>query len=227
ERNRKPAGTRKADIIRQVQEIDPCVPIWDVIADQHEMATAGKRVGCKDEFDRLFACAEALRSEPKIRRLLEYGSSEVSIFSDDPETGVPVKARLDWLNDDYILDRKTFKQKHGKAIDQSIADTTWYEGYVRQAYFSATMHSLATGRRKPLPVVIAFVESDPPHEVRLKELRPSGPMGPNLYWQRSQVDVRHFCRIWADYMERFGEKPWRPENDIEPLLDEEIRALAY
>jgi hypothetical protein len=224
---RKPSGTRKADLIRQVQEIDPCVPIWDVIDAEHEAATAGKRVGCKDEFDRLFAAADALRNEPEIRSILRSGESEVSLFAEDPDTGVPLKGRLDWLSDDCILDVKTFKQKYGKSIDQSIADTIWYEGYARQAYLYSTLQKWVTGRSKPIRFVFAFVESDPPHEVRLKELRPSCYSGPNLYWERSRIEVRHFCGVWAEHMNRYGEKPWRTEQKAEPLLDEEIRQLAY
>lgn len=222
-----PKGTRKADIICQVQSIDPNVPIWDLIDEADEANTAGKRVGCKEEFSRLFAAAEALRGEPEIQSIMQGGESEVSLFAEDPQTGVPLKGRLDWLTDNCILDLKTFKQKHGKSIDQSIADTIWYEGYARQAYLYSTLHKWVTGRAKPIRFVLAFVESDPPHEVRLRELRPFSYSGANLYWERSRIEVCHFCEMWAKYMTKFGEKPWRTEQKTEPLLDEEIRQLAY
>jgi hypothetical protein len=207
-RDRKitPKGTRKDQIIEQVRAVDPTVPIWDLIQDECDASNAGKRIGCKAEFERVRAAAEALRSEPVIADILRNGEPEVSLFAEDPQTGVPLKARLDWLSDNYILDLKTFKQKHGKSIDQSVADAIYYEGYFRQAYIYATLHQQITGRSRPLPVVMAFVESEPPHEVRIKELRPSNHGAINVYWQRARIDVQDYCFLWDKCMREFGER---------------------
>lgn len=226
-RNIAPKGTRKDQLIQQVKSVSPSVPIWDVIQDECDAANTGKRVGCKAEFDRLRGAADALLAEPKLREILRNGEPEVSLFGNDPTTGIPLKARLDWISDDYILDLKSFFQKRGKSIDQSVADAIYYEGYFRQAYFYATMHQQITGRSKPLPVVMAFVESEPPHEVRLRELRPFNHGVMNVYWQTAALDVRHYCSLWDKFMREFRDNPWRSTQQIDPLIDEEMRGLVF
>lgn len=226
-RGKKASGTRKAELIQQILDVDSEAPIWSLLEERHAANTEGKHVCKKEELRRILECAEALRREPAVRAILSDGEPEVSIFAEDPQTGVPLKGRLDWLAKDCILDLKTFTQTRGKSIDQTVSDAIWYEGYARQAYLYATIHKLVSGRQKPLKFVMAFVESDPPHEVRIRELSPSCMAGPNLYWQRSQVEVRHFCQLWAECMDKFGTAPWRSDRKIEPLIDEEIKALAY
>lgn len=230
DKGQTPKGTRKADLIQQVRAVDPYVQIWDELCAEHESATSGKMLCLKEDWDRLWGAAEALKREPKLREILSDGEPEVALFANDPETGIPLKAKLDWLSQNCILDLKTFSQKRGKSIDESVADAIFYEGYYRQAFFYSTLHQLVTGATKPLKFVMAFVESVPPHEVRIKQLRPTRGLGDssmNLYWQRAKVEVRNLSSLWARCMEEFSERPWRSEQPIEPLIDEDIRQLAY
>lgn len=227
ERGCKTKSTRKADLIRDVQLLDPSVPIWDVLVEEDRRANENKVVVCRAEFERLSATAEALLSEPRVRSILSAGEPEVSITSKDPASGTPVKGRLDWLSDDFILDVKTFTQKRGKSIDQTIADAIFYEAYYRQAYLYTTMHQRVTGRKKAARFVMAFVESEPPHEVRIREFRPTTDGDMNVYWSRAQIEVRNFCQLWMSCVKRFGERPWREEQSIDPLMDEEMRMLAF
>lgn len=223
----KDSGTRKTELISQVRDVDSSVPIWDVICEGSLANAAGKRSISKSEFERIQNAADALLGEPQLREILRGGESEVSILTDDPKNGTPWKARLDWVSDVCILDIKTFTQKRGKSIDESVADAIYYETYYRQAFFYSTIHQRITSRKKPAKFVMAFVESDPPHEVRIKELRPATDGVMNVYWSRAQIEVNHYSRLWAMFMREYGEKPWRVEQKIEVLLDEEMRALAY
>lgn len=227
ERNCKTKSVRKDDLIRDVQAIDATVPIWDVLVEEDRRNNEGKIVLCKSEFQRLSNAADALLAEPRLRSILASGEPEVSLVSHDPISGTPLKARLDWVSDDFILDLKTFSQKRGKSIDQTIADAIFWEGYYRQAFLYTTMHQRITGRKKAARFVMAFVESDPPHEVRLREFRPTTDGVMNVYWSRAQLEVNSYCQLWMQYVRRFGEKPWREEQRIEVLLDEEMRALAF
>src|SRR5690606_3432102 len=44
--------------------------------------------------------ADAVREDPDARSLLDQpGHAEVSLFATDPETGVEIRGRLDWLPD--------------------------------------------------------------------------------------------------------------------------------
>lgn len=222
----KPSGTRKSEVIQQAQSMDRSVPIWDVLEARHFATNGGKTFFEKADWTRLANAAAALRREPKVQEILQAGDAEVSVFAPDPSTGIPLKGRLDWANKKYILDLKTFTQKRGKSIDQSVADAIFYEGYYRQAYLYSTLHRLVVPDVKPR-YIMAFVESNEPHEVRIKELRSTMHGVANVYWQRAAIEVRHFCEVWAKCMNEFGEKPWRHDREIEALDDMEMKGMAF
>lgn len=225
-----PKGTRKAGWIEQVQAVDPNWPIFDVIAERHATEHAGKVMFGLDDWLRIDRAKSALLNEPRLQGILSEGRAEVSIMAEDPEFGIPLKARLDWVTPTATLDIKTFSQTRGKSIDKTVTDAIWYEGYNRQAYFYTWMRTLLGGwdLKKQWPTfVLAFVESDEPHEVRLRALRPTTAGQPNLYWERARLEVRALMRRYADYWNKYGEQPWRDQQEVAPLIDDEIPQLAW
>jgi PDDEXK-like uncharacterized protein DUF3799 len=223
----QPRGTRKAEVIAQVQVISSEVPILDVLRERHATEHAGKEIYSAEDWALIKGSAEALANEPEVQRILKVGISEVALFATDPDTGVPLKSRIDWLHPELTFDLKTFSQQRGKSIDRSVADAIWYEGYFRQAFMYNYVRSLQPGEPKYRDFVIAFVESEPPHEIRIKVLRPKTGTEPNLYWIQAQLECRSLIRLYADCLERFGDKPWRTEAKADPLLDEDMKALSY
>jgi hypothetical protein len=149
----------------------------------------------------------------------------------DKETGVLLKARMDWVAPKRTLDLKTFSATRGKSIDKCVTDAIFYECYYRQAYFYSLIRSMqegGSGNAQTAPeFVMVFVESDRPYEVRIRSLLPKCAGNVNLYWERARVECRSLIRVYADYSERFGAKPWRLEQDVEPLMDEEMPQLAW
>jgi hypothetical protein len=171
--------------------------------------------------------AEALAVEPALQKMLATGTSEVEYFVTDRETGVNLKSKMDWVAPGLILDLKTFSASRGKSIDRAVADAIWNEKYYRTAYFYRHVRMLADTSDKRPDFVLAFVESEEPHEVRIKVLRPTTAGQPNMYWMRAKVEVDGMIRRYAEYIEKFGDKPWRDEATAEPLIDEEMPGLAY
>ena len=163
-------------------------------------------ISCAD-FDRIAGCTEALKSEPRLAKVLETGQPEVELFWDDCDTGVPCKCRLDWLAPDFILDLKTFQQKARKSIDESVADAIWWEGYLRQGFFYTdgemldrlTLQGGGTAVKKPF--LFAFVESEPPHEVRLRRFQ----FGDSLYYKQTELEVRRLIELYAECKLTYGE----------------------
>lgn len=228
-----PKGTRKQDVIAQVQALAadlpndaPPVHIFDVIERQQFAANQGKVTFKKADWLRIYRAAASLQSEPRVREIMREGAAEVPMFATDELTGVRLKARMDWVAPDCILDLKTFSQKRGKSIDKSIADAIFYEGYYRQAY----LYSLIRGWPKTFggEFVIAFVESEEPHEVRIRSLRPKVGGEVCLYWERARIEVRELIRLFDECVRHFGiDKPWRYAQEIDPLTDEDMKAMVW
>lgn len=220
-----PRGTRKDEVIKQVHSVDPTVPILEVLERQHAEENAGKTFLSIEDWARVENMAEALISEPKLAAILADGEAEVSLFCTDQETGAPLKSRLDFRGPKHIVDLKTFTCRKGKSIDRTVADAIWHEQYYRQAYFYCMLDRIVTGKRREF--IFAFVESDEPYEVRLKGIGPNSEGSVNLYWERARHEVRGFINIYADYMNRFGESPWRFEQEITALSDEDVPQAGY
>lgn len=224
ERGIKAKGTLKAEVIAQAQAYDAEAPILDVLIAQHLEKHAGKTILTKDEYLRVTRAAGALLEEPKLQQLLSVGDPEVEVFAKDPETGVQLKARMDWVAPNLILDLKTFSQREGKTIDKSISDAIYFQKYYRTAYF----YSLMRGWPKwDGQFIIPFVESTEPYEVRIRALRPKFGGDVNIWWERARLECRALIRTYADYMERFGDKPWWEPQQITELEDREMPGMAF
>lgn len=219
-----PRGTKKADLIAQVQGVDSNVPILEVIERDHAASNSGKTILDSEVYSRVVGATESLAAEPKFVDLMDDAQSEVAVWAVDEESGTPLKGKLDWLTPTAIVDLKTFTQRRGKSIDQSVVDAIAYEGYFRQAYLYLRLYRQVTKSNRRF--IFAFVESEPPHEVRLREMKPTQYGASALWWQKSQIETRHFCHIWSDYFNEFGEQPWRRQQGIEDVLDEELRMVA-
>ncbi len=225
EAGRTPKGTKKAELIAQVQEVSRDIPILEVLEREYAELHRGKIFLRHDDWWRARRAADALHNEAEVRDILSDGRAEVAMFANDIITGVHLKARMDWVRPSLTFDIKTFSQKRGKSIDESIADALYYEGYLRQAWFYTYMRGIL--RHGSPEFVFAFVESEPPFEVRIKKLRPRGPAVDNLYWSSARIQAQGLIGLYADCMKRFGERPWREPREIEVLEDEHIRQLAY
>jgi hypothetical protein len=226
DKGHKPVGGRKIDLIQQTLSIDPHAKIFDVLAAVDEDANKGKVRLSKDDWLRVHRASDALLDEPALHPILhdDNGESEVPLFVRDPNTGANLKAKLDWVTPSITLDIKTFSQQRGKSIDRCVHDAIYYEHYNWQAYLYTTIRAIH-GDHKPR-YVMAFVESDEPYEVRLKELRPTRGE-PCLYWVKAEMEVKRLITLYADCVKRFGNKPWRTEREIEILLDDDIPQSAF
>jgi hypothetical protein len=217
-----------ASALAFMRETGDSVPI---LADEQKrfFALHGHKTVLKvEEWERIAGMARALAEEPALRPILAKGKAEVSIVAEDPETGVLLKARLDWMAPRFILDLKTFTQKRGVSIDKSIGDAIYYERYWVQAYFYDYVRRLATGEKAgEFDFVFAFVESDQPHETRIKSLLPKIGGNVNLFWETARHEVQARIRQYANYLSKYGDNPWRDPQKIENLTDADVRQFAY
>lgn len=222
----KPKGTKKDDVIAQILATHEPVLIFDLIDRRITEENQGKTVLPAEMWDRMAGCLRALRQEPTVMALVSEGEPEVPLFAKDKKTGVTLKCKLDWKAPKVTVDLKTFVQKLGKSIDKSVTDAIWYEGYHRQGCFYTHLRELLGEKRTDY--VNVFVESEEPHEVRVRALRPTTAGQPNLYWMRAKSEIDALTWKYADCMKRFGDKPWLDAQEVNPLLDDELpAALAW
>jgi hypothetical protein len=232
DKGEKPKGTRKDEVIAQaldlMKRLGEEVPILQVEQARFAARNQGKTILKPDEWERLAGMTRALIEESALRPILAKGKSEQTLVARDPETGVFLKARLDWMAPRHTLDLKTFSVKRGGSIDKAICDAIWFEKYYVQMYFYDLVRRLATGSgHDRIDHVLALVESDQPHETRIKLIQPKTGGSLNLLWETARIEARSLIRLYANCLAKYGDEQWRDPQDIHVLADEDIKALAY
>lgn len=214
---------RKDDLIAWMRMQWPSLPILDVLSARHAAQNVGKQMFKIEDWNRLAGMALALADEPALRALIKAGESEHCVQSVDPDTDIQLKGLLDWDAADWAVDLKTFSVRKGRTIDRSITEAIWFEKYYLQAVFYSMLKGWPEWRGD---YVLAFVESDAPHETRLRAIRDTGP-GVTL-WQRGRHEIRTLLRTYKECMEHFGvDKPWRFACEVSAVDDLEIPGLAW
>lgn len=119
----------------------------------------------RSEADRIEGMASAVQGNKWAMDFLADGRPEVSVFADDPVTGVRCKVRPDWLaSGGVIVDLKTTSDASDEGFGKSVAN---YRYHVQAAFYT-DVYRWATG--DVLPFRFLVVESDLPHGCTIMEL---------------------------------------------------------
>lgn len=162
--------------------------------------------------------AEAVLANPKAAGLLSLpGDVEVSLFADDPDTGVNLRGRIDKLGtfpDGRLvnIDLKTTSDVRRRKIIRAIEDF----GYDVQSETYRHLLRLTTGK-DVAPTHLIFVEVERPHEVRVVQLAHPDWIDGGLHKMRHAIDIFAHC-IATD--------TW-PGDDDEPGDAEQIMPRPY
>jgi hypothetical protein len=184
------------------------------------------------EYEECAAIAAAVRADPVAVPYLGGGRGEQTItwefdfpaVSDFPAQRFECKGRIDWVTPAAIVDLKTSKT----ADPTGFGHEAFRYGYHTQAAWYADGYEQATGKRKP--VVLVVVESAPPHAVSVFRI-PDVYMDLGRETYRGLLNRLDFCQredSWPAYLEDVGELTlprWAlPFNDDEDVagLDLEI-----
>lgn len=166
-----------------------------------ETARAEGKVPLKPiTYAEIIRASDAVLANAKAKQLLERpGFTEVSLFADDPVTGVHLRGRLDRLAGDPI-DVKSTADVRTRKITNAIVDF----GYDVQAAVYRMLVELVTGE-KPGPMHLIFVEKEPPYEVRVVRL------GDPVWQEAGEMKMRAAIDLFA----------WCTEQDAWPGDDED------
>lgn len=139
-----------ADKEARILAADPTFKSWSRIESDYGKAMAGKTFLKPDHMKRIEATAQHVARHPDANAALTGGYPEVSIFWEDPETGIRCKARLDYLKTQAVIDLKNFTNKYGVSIDRAISSSIMRYGYLTQAvHYSQGLEMVKAMLRDP------------------------------------------------------------------------------
>lgn len=156
----------------------------DWLAFEEAAADAGLEILTQAEYDDVLATRDAVRAHPVAARYLDWGDAERTITWTDEATGLPCKARLDFLND-CVVDLKTSRDIGDHSFSRTTHDLLYY---VSAAHYLNGVKAV-TGVDHPF--VFIAVESIPPHDVRV------GPLSEDALYCGEQEAAR-LLRLVAD-----------------------------
>lgn len=132
-------GELALDRARRLRDMGCEAPIKSIIQAEF-LEDLDDRQPIKDKYWRqIQRDVQRIEENPEIHDLVSGGASEVSILWTCPETGIPMKARIDKLKPACFVDLKSFANANGKPVNQAIADQVRYYQY----YLSMRMYQEA------------------------------------------------------------------------------------
>lgn len=146
--------------------------------------------------------------------LFSGGKSEVTILWDDDITGVPMKARLDYIKSGIIPDLKTFSNPNGTSIDRLIANhIVKYRYHVQAAIYNEALpdHEF----------FFVFQQTGQENNCIVKRF-PSD----LLLADQGRKLARFGIDKFADMYRKFGTKPWVDEFNNDPFTDDSFPLYA-
>lgn len=125
------------------------------------------------EFEVVTAMAAAIKAHPVASKLLEPGSGqpEVSAFAQDPDTGVWLRCRYDWLRPAVadgsllLVDYKTTIDASDEAFSKSAAN---YGYHIQDPFYCNVARLL--GLADDITFVFVAQEKTPPYQVNVVQL---------------------------------------------------------
>ncbi|MCE9567459.1 MAG: PD-(D/E)XK nuclease-like domain-containing protein [Planctomycetes bacterium] len=245
------SGKSKQDLIDRI--VASCLPavIWDHELERHAALHEGKTFLGKDESKRIERAAKVMADDPYVRAALTGGMPEVSFFVRDPETGVLLKARMDYVRPRSTMDIKTFSNSRGKPVEKAVFEAIYYESYYLQCVFyhqvrEIARRQLAAGEIQTFGNVseewlkgfvetedhgfgLVFIESAEPFDLRFILLKQAEVPGAdsNVYWSTAQLRIADLTYRYAKALEKYGDAPWRELRPPHLLEDADIPQLMF
>lgn len=125
-----------------------------------------------DDYQVAHVMADKVRDHPTAGPLFASGSAELSLVATDPETGVRLKARPDWVKPDgnrlTIVDYKTSTTSDANAFSRKAADygyhiqDAWYRRVAQLLKLDADPRFLFVVQEKEAPYEVSVFEYQDP-----------------------------------------------------------------
>lgn len=243
----------KADWIDQLLRLDPEARVWDRIMSDHLAQHEGKVMISPKDDRRVQVAAAMISKHPDAGKLLKGGYAEVSLFWYCPRTGVPMKARIDYLRLSATVDLKTFSNKTGKPIDRAIEHTIANYRYNLQhcIYDEGVREVRNLLRRNGVLSIYDFddptseeakrrqsfcerwaMQDDPPAFVFIFQQSGMAPvtrvktMPRQMVFSVTNAQATKLKLAWANCVQTYGNDPWLDLEPISEIDDDAIPGWA-
>lgn len=231
----------KDDWIEQLLDLDPTAMIWDRMVAEHRAKHEGKTFIDARTDRRIRIAVKMIMAHDEISKAFTGGFPEVSIFWHCATTGVPMKARVDYLKMRAIVDLKSFGNNAGMPIDRAIERTianyrynlqqVQYDEGVQAAKAMIRAHGVKVihGNERQVEFAKAWaMEETDPAFIFVFQQTGNAPVTRGKVMPRGTVfsvtRARHeeLKRKWAVCAETFGTDPWLDIQPIDEIEDEAI-----
>ena len=139
-------------------------------------------------YTEIVRASDAVLTNAKAKSLLERpGFTEVSLFAEDPHTGVHLRGRIDRLAD-VLIDLKSTTDVRTRKITSAVIDF----GYDLSAAVYRLLVELITGEEAS-PMHLIFVEKESPYEVRVVRLGDPAWQAIGEEKMRAAIDLFAWC----------------------------------
>lgn len=148
------------------------------------------------------------------------GSPEVSILWTDQDTGVPMKARLDYKTTQKVRDLKTFSNSGGRDIDRLICGHIVSFGYYIQAAVYNEAHMVGFNEQADIEFVFLQTGDAPVYRVV--------PFSRDLMlFQKGKDDMRRGINMFHKYYTKYSTDMWKDDTTSIALTDESFPLYIY
>jgi len=129
-------AAKKDDWIRQLLDINPEAKILAEINRLHREEHFGKAFISAEAYDQIEIAAKMIEADPEVRHAFTGGHAEVVLIWFCPRTGVPCKARVDYLKPKACVDLKTVANQRGASIERAIAlEVASYKYQIQPSFY--------------------------------------------------------------------------------------------
>lgn len=226
-------SARKAELVAQLLELWPDADVWDDIAQEHAEENGSRILLAPAIIARIEIAAAMIERDPELCKAFTGGYPQVAIFWTCAETGIPMKARLDYLKVKAIVDLKTFSNGFDRPVDIAV-----YQAMANQRYhIQAVVYQEAVAAAKMLPAfgdhdpawLEAFRKAEPPSFLFVFQMTGEAPVTRGFTFPAAlltsevgKVVVREAKEKFRELSERYGTDPWLDLAPIRAFSDEDF-----
>lgn len=246
-------AAKKDDWIAQLLEVDPSAKILAVMRRQHREANEGKLFVSREAYEQIEIAARMVEHDPEVRHAFKDGYPEVTLIWNCARTGVPMKARVDYLKLKAIVDLKSIGNQRERSLEQAIRyeiagyhynvqPSVYVEGVeaVRKlvrAHFLDVCHVLNRGDEEDISEELAWAhkwaQQSETEWLWVFQQKGDAPVTRGVFYPlggttRMLTDdiVLRVKRQFRKFSETFGTDPWLDVRPIYDLADEDLPPSA-